>query len=158
MSDLYQTSADLRASVADLARQERPGAALTLTRSATLSITTAGTTITWQTETRNEGFTWSGTEITIPTAGYYAINLQYNAAVVTTTYAILRVNAVNVAFFSNSSVNSTLHGFTVMRYFATGDLVEARVVPAANSTIQVIAEGVASESPFIHIAQLTGVI
>jgi hypothetical protein len=45
-----------------------------------------------------------------------------------------------------------------MRYFATGDLVEARVVPAANSTIQVIAEGVASESPFIHIAQLTGVI
>jgi hypothetical protein len=158
MSDLYQTSADLRASVADLARQERPGAALTLTRSGTLSITTAGTTITWQTETRNEGFTWSGTEITIPTAGYYAINLQYNAAVVTTTYAILRVNAVNVAFFSNSSVNSTLHGFTVMRYFATGDLVEARVVPAANSTIQVIAEGVASESPFIHIAQLTGVI
>ena len=158
MSDLYQTSADLRASVADLARQERPGAALTLTRSGTLSITTAGTTITWQTETRNEGFTWSGTEITIPTAGYYAINLQYNAAVVTTTYAILRVNAVNVAFFSNSSINSTLHGFTVMRYFATGDLVEARVVPAANSTIQVIAEGVASESPFIHITQLTGVI
>jgi hypothetical protein len=158
MSDLYQTSADLRASVADLARQERPGAALTLTRSGTLSITTAGTTITWQTETRNEGFTWSGSEITIPTAGYYAINLQYNAAAVTTTYGILRVNAVNLAFFSNSSVNSTLHGFTVMRYFATGDLVEARVVPAANSTIQVIAEGVASESPFIHIVQLTGVI
>lgn len=158
MSDLYQTSADLRASVADLARQERPGAALTLTRSGTLSITTAGTTITWQVETRNEGFTWSGTEITIPTAGYYVINLQYNAVVVTTTFAILRVNAVNVAFFSNSSVNSTLHGFTVMRYFSTGDLVEARVVPAANSTIQVIAENVASESPFIHIAQLTGVI
>jgi hypothetical protein len=131
---------------------------LTLTRSGTLSITTAGTTITWQTETRNEGFTWSGSEITIPTAGYYAINLQYNAAAVTTTYGILRVNAVNLAFFSNSSVNSTLHGFTVMRYFATGDLVEARVVPAANSTIQVIAEGVASESPFIHIVQLTGVI
>jgi hypothetical protein len=137
---------------------EIPSAALTLTRSATLAITTAGTTITWQVETRNEGFTWSGTEITIPTAGYYAINLQYNAAVVTTTYAILRVNAVNLAFFSNSSVNSTLHAFTVMRYFATGDLVEARVVPAANSTIQVIAEGVASESPFIHIAQLTGAV
>ena len=137
---------------------EIPSAALTLTRSATLAITTAGTTITWQVETRNEGFTWSGTEITIPTAGYYVINLQYNAVVITTTYAILRVNAVNVAFFSNSSVNSTLHGFTVMRYFATGDLVEARVVPAANSTIQVIAEGVASESPFIHIAQLTGAV
>jgi hypothetical protein len=158
MSDLYQTSADLRASVADLARQERPGAALTLTRSGTLSITTAGTTITWQVETRNEGFTWSGTEITIPTAGYYVINLQYNAAVVTTTFAGLRVNNIAVGFFSNSSVNSTLHSFTVMRYFVTGDLIEVRVFPAANSTIQVIAENVASESPFIHIAQLTGVI
>ena len=141
-----------------LERIETPAAALTLTRSATLAITTAGTTITWQVETRNRGFNWSGTEITIPTAGYYAINLQYNAVVITTTFAVLRVNGINVAFFSSSSVNSTLHGFTVLRYFSTGDLIEARVVPAANSTIQVIAEGVASESPFIHIAQLTGAL
>ena len=159
MSDLYQTSADLRASVADLARQERPGAALTLTRSATLAITTAGTAITWQVETRNEGFTWSGTEITIPTAGYYVINLQYNASgTVTSAFGILRVNSVNVAFFSNSSVNSTLHAFTVIRYFETGDKIEVRVVPAANSTITIGAEGSASESPIFHIAQLTGVI
>ena len=156
MSDLYQTSADLRASVADLARQERPGAALTLTRSATLAITTAGTTITWQVETRNEGFTWSGTEITIPTAGYYVINLQYNAVVVTTTFAGLRVNGIAVGFFSNSSVNSTLHSFTVMRYFTADDLIEMRVFPAANSTIQVIAENVASESPILHVVQMTG--
>jgi hypothetical protein len=124
-----------------------------------LAITTAGTAITWQVETRNEGFTWSGTEITIPTAGYYVINLQYNASgTVTSAFGILRVNSVNVAFFSNSSVNSTLHAFTVIRYFETGDKIEVRVVPAANSTITIGAEGSASESPIFHIAQLTGVI
>lgn len=158
MSDLYQTSADLRASVADLARQERPGAALTLTRSATLAITTAGTTITWQVETRNQGFTWSGTDITIPTSGYYAINFQYNAGTVTTAYGILRVNTIGIGFFANSSISSTLHSFTVMRYFVTGDVINAVVVPAVNSTIQVIAENVASESPILHIVQLSGVI
>ena len=38
MSDLYRTSADLKATTQDLARVERPSAALTLTRSATLSL------------------------------------------------------------------------------------------------------------------------
>jgi hypothetical protein len=147
---------DVMNEVQDLQRVETPGACLTLTRSATLAITTAGTTITWQVETRNNGFTWSGTEITIPTNGYYTINLQYNAAVVTTTFAGLRVNGIAVAFFSNSSVNSTLHSFTVMRYFTADDLIEMRVFPAANSTIQVIAENVASESPILHVVQMTG--
>lgn len=148
---------DVMNEVQDLQRVETPGACLTLTRSATLAITTAGTSITWQVETRNNGFTWSGTEVTIPTNGYYTINLQYNAAATsTTTYAILRVNGVNVAFFSNSSVNSTLHAFTVMRYFTADDLIEARVVPAANSTISVNAENVASESPILHVVQMTG--
>ena len=158
MSDLYQTSADLKATTQDLARVERPSAALTLTRSATLAITTAGTTITWQVETRNQGFNWSGADVTIPTNGYYLINLQYTASVITTATAILRVNSVNVAFFADSSINSTLHGFTVMRYFSTGDSVELRVVPSANSTIQVNAENATSESPILNIVQLTGAI
>ena len=146
-----------RNKVDTLARVETPSACLTLTRSATLAITTAGTSITWQTEIRNQSFTWATTNITIPTAGYYVINVQYNASgTVTTAYAILRVNSANVAFFSNSSINSTLHAFTVMRYFETGDIIDVRVVPATNSTITIGAEGSVSESPIFHIAQLTG--
>ena len=50
---------------------ERPSAALTLTRSASQTIAGSSATITWQVETRNSGFTWSTTTITIPTDGYY---------------------------------------------------------------------------------------
>lgn len=142
-----------------LERIETPAAALTLTRTTTLAITTAGTSITWQVETRNRGFNWSGADITIPTAGYYVINLQYNAtAQVTTAYAILRVNAIGVGFFTNSSISSTLHAFTVMRHFATGDVIDVRVVPAVNSTITISAEGTTSESPIFHITQMTGAV
>jgi len=159
MSDLYHTSADLRASVADLARQERPGAALTLTRSATLSITTAGTTITWQTETRNDGFTWATTNITIPTAGYYAMSLTYNANTSHTAYFRLNVGGVNVVHMTGDNVGSTTrHGYMWLRYFTTGDVLSFTVVPSANVTIQVAAEGAVSESPILHITQMTGVI
>jgi len=158
MSDLYQTSADLRASVADLARQERPGAALTLTRSGTLSITTAGTTITWQTETRNEGFTWATTDITIPTAGYYSLSFSYTATTIHTAFCRLVVNGVSVILFTDSSINSTSHTFTAVRYFSTTDVVRIQPVPVSNTTIAVNAEGAAGESPFLHIVQLTGAV
>ena len=158
MSDLYQTSADLRASVADLARQERPGAALTLTRSASLAITTAGTLITWQTETRNQGFTWSTTDITIPTAGYYAVQcfLQTSGNVTLLTQRL--INGTNVGFFGNSPLSINYHVAAMVRYFTTGDTLQIRVVPNANTGISVAAEGAVAESPFLHIAQLTGVI
>jgi hypothetical protein len=157
MSDLYQTSADLRASVADLARQERPGAALTLTRSATLAITTAGTTITWQTEIRNQGFTWATTDITIPTAGYYVLNLSYTATA-HTAFMRLIVNGTTTGFFASSALSSATQALTVVRYFATGDIVRTQVLPSSNVTIAVNAGGTTGESPILHIAQLTGVI
>ena len=157
MSDLYQISTDLRASIADLARQESPAAALTLTRSATLSITTAGTTITWQTETRNNGFTWSGTDITIPTAGYYLLTVIY-ASASTTAYANLIVNTVTVAQIPTSYITSTLHTLIMMRYFATSDVINVRVFPSSNTTITVVAESSAGESPILHITQMTGAV
>lgn len=158
MSDLYQTSADLKATTQDLARQERPGAALTLTRSATLAITTAGTIITWQTEVRNQGFTWSGTDITIPTSGYYDIGAYIVTTTSITMFANLVVNSVITMQMPASYLNSTAHGFYAVRYYTTGDVVSLRVGPSSNATVSVNAENVASESPLIHIVQLTGVI
>ena len=137
---------------------EIPSAALTLTRSATLAITTAGTLITWQVETRNQGFTWATTNITVPTSGYYAMSLTYNASGTHTSSMRLFVNAVNVAFMTASSVASTRHGFSWVRYFTTGDVVSFNVLPGTNVTVAVNAEGVASESPILHIVQLTGAV
>ena len=135
---------------------EIPSAALTLTRSATLAITTAGTIITWQTETRSQGFTWSGTDITVPTSGYYTMSLTYNANATHTAYMRLLVGSVNVVHMTGDNVGSTTrHGFAWTRYFTTGDVVSFQVVPSANVTVQVAAEGVASESPILHIVQLS---
>lgn len=158
MSDLYQTSAELKSSVADLARQERPGAALTLTRSASLAITTAGTLITWQTETRNQGFTWSTTDITMPTAGYYAVQtfLQTSANVNLFTQRV--VNGTIIGLYVNTSITTTYHPAVMVRYFATGDVLQIRVIPSSNVNIVISAENTVAESPFLHITQLTGVI
>lgn len=137
---------------------EIPSAALTLTRSATLSITTAGTIITWQVETRNQGFTWSGTDITIPTSGYYAIGAYIVTAASITMFANLVVNSVILIQMPASYLSSTAHGFFAVRYYATGDVVSLRVGPSSNTTVSVNAENVASESPLIHVVQLTGAI
>lgn len=158
MSDLYQISADLRAATQDLARVESPSAALTLTRSATLAITTAGTIITWQVETRNQGFTWSGTDITIPTSGYYAIGAYIVTTASITMFANLVVNSAILIQMPASYLSTTAHGFFAVRYYATGDLVSLRVGPSSNATVSVNAENIASESPLIHVTQLTGAI
>ena len=158
MSDLYQTSADLRAATQDLARQEQPAAALTLTRTNTLSITTAGTIITWESATRTNGFTWSGTDITIPTSGYYGIGAYIGTAAGVTMYANLVVNSIILIQMPASYLSTSAHGFFAVRYYTTGDVVSLRVVPSSNTTATVVAENAAGESPIFHIVQLTGAV
>jgi hypothetical protein len=157
MSDLYQTSADLKATTQDLARVESPSAALTLTRSATLAITTAGTTITWQTETRNQGFTWSGTTITIPTAGYYAVQLALGTTGSQTMAFTRIVNGVTIGGFVGLFSATNYFSGQSTAYYATGDALQIRLVPGANTTVTQVAEYVATESPILHIVQLSGV-
>jgi len=130
---------------------EIPSAALTLTRSATLAITTAGTIITWQTETRNQGFTWSGTAITIPTDGYYAISLVYTSATNHSAFGSISVGGVFTAIMAGQSGSAFVHGYIQMGYYTTGDVVRLTVTPSVNVTINQNAQ-----SPFLHIVQLTG--
>ncbi|CAB5218315.1 hypothetical protein UFOVP214_1, partial [uncultured Caudovirales phage] len=139
-----------------LQRVETPAACLTLTRSATLAITTAGTIITWQAETRNNGITWSGTTITIPTSGYYGISSSVTATANFSTWFVLNVNGVAVSFMATDSTAVTHHSAYYQRYFTTGDTVTLSLFPNINTTLSVIAEGVANESPILHIVQLTG--
>jgi hypothetical protein len=147
---------DVMNEVQDLQRVETPGACLTLTRSATLAITTAGTTITWQVETRANGITWATTDITIPTSGYYNISFSYTATTIHTAFCRLVVNGVSVILMTDSSINSTSHTFTAMRYFTDDDVVRIQPVPASNTTISVVAANSAGESPILHVVQMTG--
>ena len=156
MSNLLTNNlASVMSEVQDLQRVETPGACLTLTRSATLAIATAGTIITWQTETRNNGFTWSGADVTIPTNGYYLLSVIY-ASASSTAYANLLVNSIVVSQVPASYIASTLHTFIIMRYYTADDVINFRVFPSINTTITVAAEDTANESPILHIVQMTG--
>jgi len=141
-----------------LTRQERPAAAITLTRSATLAIATTGTLITWQTQTRGQGITWSTTDITIPTAGYYLIQVRLATAASVTMPIQVTVNGTAIGYFGNTFVATTYHTGTTMRYHATGDVIQIRLLPSANTTLNQAAENTLTESPFLHIAQLTSVV
>jgi hypothetical protein len=130
-----------------LERIETPAAALTLTRSATLAITTAGTTITWQTETRNRGFNWSGTTVTIPTEGYYSFFF----------FGTVNTNQINFFtivsggnLFTVSTVRAPTTVAAAMYYFQTGATLTVNVIPSANVTL--------SANVRIDITQLTGAL
>lgn len=160
--DLYNLQNITASAVDNVSANEYPSASLSLTRTATLAITTAGTQITWQSETRNFGFTWSGTTITIPTAGYYAIGVQVALLASTTLQIRLVVNSVNNAVIYNAAPTSTGNGFmataTFTEYFQTGDTFVVSLTPGANTTLNQNAETVAAPSPFVHIVQLSGAI
>lgn len=141
-----------------LQRVESPFATLTLTRTGTLAITTAGTVITWQSKIRGLGINWATTDITIPTAGYYMIQTRIATAASVTLATQIVLNTVIIGYFGNSYVATTYHTGTMMRYFATGDTVQIRVVPSANTNINQSAENTLTESPFVHIAQLTAAV
>jgi hypothetical protein len=135
---------------------EIPSAALTLTRSATLAITTAGTVITWQVETRNQGFTWSGTTITIPTAGYYAVQLALGTTGSQTMAFTRIVNGTTIGGFVGLFSATNYFSGQATAYYATGDALQIRLVPGVNTTVTQVAEFAATESPILHIVQLSG--
>jgi hypothetical protein len=139
-----------------LQRVETPAACLTLTRTATLAITTAGTIITWQVETRGNGITWSGADITIPTSGYYSISVIYTSGGAHGSTMRLFVNTVNVLSMPSDGLVSVRHAFAMMRYFQANDVIQVNALPGANTTVQINAEGTTNESPLLHIVQLTG--
>lgn len=139
-------------------RLESPFAALTLTRSASLAVLATGTVITWQTQTRGIGITWATTDITIPTSGFYMVqlSLQYVASV--TGFASITVNGTLIGNILYYSTATTRHVGAFMRYYTTGDTLRFTVTPSVNTTLNVAAEGTLQESPILHITQLTAAI
>ena len=128
---------------------------ITLTRTATLAIATTGTLIVWQSEVRNVGgFTWSGSNITIPVSGYYLIDMawNYNSASVTTVDVI--VNGTDTGRSSLYYGGGTRNRATFTRYFTALDTLAITVTVVAGRTMQVSAYGTSYESPFLHIVKV----
>lgn len=161
LSNLYQMISDTQESVSTVQTVESPAAYLTLRRTSTLALTTAGTVITWQSAIRSQAITWSGATITIPSAGYYLISV--NVAFTTDTIAHIRytVNGVAALAFYTEPIG-TGGGFvsscSAMLYLPEDETLVISIVPVANTTLNANGEGGAAPSPMLHIVQLSGVV
>lgn len=139
-----------------LERVEAPGAALTCTRTATLALLATGTTVTWQSATRSSGFTFAtGTTITIPTAGYYTLQVSYAFSANVTGFSSIIVNGTTIGNILYYSTATTRWAGAFVRYFGTGDTIALSITPNANVTLNLNAEGSLAESPILSIVQLT---
>jgi hypothetical protein len=150
MSDLSLTNAVVNATSAlsDLTRQERPGASLTLTRTATLLINSAPFTITWQSQTRGQGITWLGANITIPTAGYYAIQTIMSFTAGGAYRGDLYVNSTQISFYTNVAVRRRYWRETLCATSMLATCSTLQLHRRWRTTLQRISEGFASNRRF----------
>jgi Fe-S cluster assembly scaffold protein SufB len=156
-SAILSATIDNQLKIADIETAEEAGAVLTLTRTAVQAITTAGTTIVWQSEIRGYQITWSGADITIPATGWYHISVALQHGALNDNLIILVVNSINVQFAPGiGDVNRDVSAAHFMRHFTESDVVQIRVLPSANVNVNVIAENSNSESPILNIVQLSG--
>lgn len=132
--------------------------ALTLTRTATLSLTTAGTVVTWQQENRvYGGMTWSGTDITIPASGYYQVTLALSlTATIATMIVRFRIGGNAVVHDTGPIGSATRQNMVTSAtlYCTASDVLSVQLVPSVNVTLDAIAETSANASPILHIVSL----
>lgn len=129
---------------------------LSVTRTGTLSITTAGVTVTWQSEIDSGGdVTWSGSSITVPIAGYYLTSFIGSFEAADSITADLIVNSVEVATMNKSASKDVKFSHTLARFYKAGDVLQLRLTAASSThTLQLVTEDSAGESPIFHVVLL----
>ena len=126
---------------------------ISLTRTSTLSITTAGVIVTWQEEIDSGGdMTYSGSSITVPIAGYYAVTVIGSLATRDNFHGDLRVNSVEVCSMGVGGQRDVKFVHSVCRFFKEGDVVQYKATTSTGThTLQVVTEDAAGESPIFHM-------
>jgi len=138
---------------------------ITVRRTATLAITTAGTTIVWDTSNgivRSKNISVSTDTITIDNAGYYMFSATFaTVANLTSLRMSLTRGTVNYV--------STLHGaglstgggyifnFNIGFWASAGSTYKVTLTPSSNTTLNVSNEAFAAPSPIMNIFQAIGV-
>lgn len=135
---------------------------LTVRRTTDVAITTAGTTITWQSIVRNNNISVATDTITIDNAGYYMFSATFaTVANLTSLRMTLARGAVNYV--------STLHGaglstgggyifnFSIGFWATAGSTYKVNLIPSANTTLNANVEGGSGPSPIMNIFQAIGV-
>jgi hypothetical protein len=129
---------------------------LSLTRTSTLSITSAGVIVTWQSEIDNAGeITWSGSSITVPIAGYYLIQVIGALDTGNNVAGDIVDNGVTVCTMTAGTARDHKFTHSVVRFYKAGDVVQYRATTSgSNRTLQVTTEDSDSESPIFHMVMI----
>ncbi len=157
MSDslLYSDYIATRQRVDLLERVEKNTTYLTLTRTTTQSLTTAGTLINWEDAVRNVGFAWSaGTSITIPQSGYYAIGINATTTTSVSLRAFVNLGTTRIVEMTSEGLNFPNSVFFILRHFAIADDLCIELLPGSGTTLRVVSYDTLNESPFLHIVRV----
>jgi hypothetical protein len=129
---------------------------ISLTRTATLSITTAGVIVTWQAVIDSGGdITASGSSITVPIAGYYLIQVIGALDTGNNVAGDIVDNGVTVCTMTAGTARDHKFSHNVVRFYKAGDVVQYRATTSgSNRTLQVTTEDSDSESPIFHMVLL----
>ena len=134
---------------------------ITVTRTATLAITTAGTTITWQSNTRSLNASFSTTTVTVNKAGYYLVSGTFATLGNVSLTITLRYGSINYTSNVQGTPLSTGGGYIFnftqgLRLAASADL-QVVLTPSVNTTLNQNSEAFAGASPILNIIQLAGI-
>jgi hypothetical protein len=129
---------------------------ISLTRTGTLSITSAGVIVTWQAVIDSGGdVTWSGSSITVPIAGYYLIQVIGALDTGNNVAGDIVDNGVTVCTMTAGTARDHKFSHNVVRFFKDGDVVQYRATTSGSTrTLQVTTEDSDSESPIFHMVLL----
>lgn len=129
---------------------------ISLTRTATLTITAAGVIVTWQAVIDSGGdMTVSGSSITVPIAGYYLIQVIGALDTGNNVAGDIVDNGVTVCTMTAGTARDHKFSHNVVRFFKAGDVVQYRATTSgSNRTLQVTTEDSDSESPIFHMVLL----
>jgi hypothetical protein len=129
---------------------------ISLTRTATLSITSAGVIVTWQAVIDSGGdMTASGSSITVPIAGYYLIQVIGALDTGNNVAGDIVDNGVTVCTMTAGTARDHKFSHNVVRFYKAGDVIQYRATTSgSNRTLQVTSEDSDSESPIFHMVLL----
>lgn len=140
-----------------LSRQTLHACGGTWTHNATQSILTTGTVLTFNTQLRNSGITVDATSrfFTVNTGGMFVISLAFNLGAAVGHALYLVVNGVDTDIFVGNNSTTTYHSGIFMKYLQKNHQLSFRLASGANTTLPVVAEDAAAESPILQIAQVS---
>lgn len=163
MTELIRNQVNLQRQMRNI-NVERPVATLSLRVNADFALAVAGATVTWSNEIRNLLFTWSGTDITIPSDGMYHIcaSMRTNVAIASLDGGIdvVRSGLTYLGVLQYKLTPSTFfrHVYSFTQYFIKDDIIRFRLIPSVATTILYRPEitGANGQSGILHITQMTG--